>query len=85
MKNKIELFNEIEILSKLDDNELKIVADYSEFQNFSEGKIIFEKGSISRCFYIVQSGEVRITSQTHTNDDEAIACFIPGEIFGEFE
>ncbi len=85
MKSKIELFKEIEILSKLDDNELKIIADYSEFQNFSEGKIIFEKGSISRCFYIVQSGEVRITSQTRTKDDEAIACFIPGEIFGEFD
>lgn len=85
METKMDLLKGTTILSNLDDEELKIIAEYSDFEEYSKGKIIFEKGTDSQCFFIVERGEISIFRQLHSEDDEAIACFISGEIFGEFD
>ncbi|MBA7623067.1 hypothetical protein ES703_30458 [subsurface metagenome] len=85
MKNKIRLLKNIQILSNLSKEELEVLADLSEFQDFKEGTVIFEYGSISKAFYVVDSGEVRISSITAEQKEEVIAFFISGEIFGEFD
>ena len=85
MKNKLALLKEIEIFSTLDNKGLEVVADNSELITYSEGTVIFEKNTASRNFFIVQSGEVRISNQLDNKDEKAIACFIAGEIFGEFD
>ncbi|MBN1523742.1 MAG: diguanylate cyclase [Spirochaetales bacterium] len=81
--SKIDLFKNTEIFSVLNDEELKFVADCSEYQSFEKDVFIFEKESPGRNLYIVESGEVSI--KTELDDDKAIAYFIRGEIFGEFD
>ncbi len=81
--SKVDLLRNTEIFSGLDEAEHKVIANFSEYQSFEKDNLVFEKGSISRNFYIVESGEIRI--KTELEDDKTIAYFIRGDIFGEFD
>lgn len=85
MKRKTDILGAVEIFSELDTPELQTIAGLSRFQRYSKGQTIFEKGSTSKSFFIVESGEVGIMSSAHATVDAAIAYFIPNEIFGEFD
>ena len=81
--SKVNLIRNTEIFSVLDEKELKVISDLSEYKSFEKDDLVFEKGSVSRNFYIVESGEIIIKPEL--KDDKAIAYFIRGEIFGEFD
>jgi len=81
--SKVDLLRNTEIFSGLNEAEHKVIADLSEYQAFEKDDLVFEKGSVSRNFYIVESGEISI--KTELEDDKTIAYFIRGDIFGEFD
>ncbi len=82
---KIELLSGMEIFRDLSSDEIAVISDFSDIRNYAEGESVFESGSVSKCLYIVKSGEITITSGIDERDRKSLACFIKGEIFGEFD
>ncbi|MBN1532857.1 MAG: diguanylate cyclase [Spirochaetes bacterium] len=84
-------FRNTDIFSHLPDDDLQILASRSGYYNYRKGEVIFEKGNRSRALFIITRGEVAITSSMEKAAreadaaDGAIARFIAGEMFGEFE
>ncbi|MBX3022659.1 MAG: cyclic nucleotide-binding domain-containing protein [Bdellovibrionales bacterium] len=59
--------------------------DRVERVSYPAGQSIFEEGDQEEHFYIVQSGEVEIYTQTKDGSSQFSICtFGPGESFGEF-
>lgn len=85
MDRKIDLLKNISILSQLSMNEMTIFSSICEFADFKKDSVIFKEGDRSNSFYIVDSGEVRIINIMEENKENVLACFLPGEIFGEFD
>lgn len=88
----IDYFKKTDIFSHLTDDNLTVLASRSDFVDYEKGEIIFKKGAKSGQLFIIAEGEVSITnniSQLDNNegfsDTMAIAHFIKGEMFGEFE
>ncbi len=88
----IELFKITDIFSELPPDDLGVFATRSEFVEYRKGDIIFEKGHKSKQLFVIAQGEVAINSNiekdykgTVSSGSQAIARFIKGEIFGEFE
>ncbi|MBN1799202.1 MAG: GGDEF domain-containing protein [Spirochaetales bacterium] len=85
MNDKIALLKKAEIFSKLQQQELKIVAKHSEFKTYPDNEVIFKSGSLGNALYIIKQGEVRIISRSGNNEEREIAHFIKGECFGEID
>jgi len=51
-------------------------------KEYCDGEVIFEEGGSGDCMYIVQSGQVRISRKTGSQDF-TIATLQAGDIFGE--
>jgi len=87
----IEHYRKTDIFSHLPGDDLAVLAGFSGFHDYRKGEIIFEKGNKSRSLFIIARGEVAITSSLdavsrgESAGGQAIARFIAGEIFGEFE
>lgn len=92
MSRKIELLEKANILSQLNKDELESFSKLCEFFEFKKGSYIFKAGETSKSFFIVDSGKVKIISNnadsiayiTDENEENIMAYFLPGEIFGEF-
>jgi serine/threonine-protein kinase len=64
--------------------ELHKVFTLSQKNQFGEGDVIFEEGSVGRKMYIIISGTVKITKVFSNNDEETILNILKkGECFGE--
>ena len=85
MDKKIQLLKKIDIFSQLNKNELESFARLCEFSKYEKNQTLFKKGDSSKHMFIVDSGEVRIVSITPEKDENVLANFIKGEIFGEFD
>lgn len=85
MEEKLNLLRNTTLFSQLNEEELKIIADYSEFTDFKDEDVIFEEGTTGETLFIVKSGEVRIVKRQESGKVRDIARFIPGELFGELD
>jgi len=83
MKQKIDLLRKVELFSTLKNEELNIVARYSDYHSYKSGEIIFQEGNHNEELYIIRDGEVLITKHRNGNRDVDLARFISGECFGE--
>ena len=53
-------------------------------EKFQVGDFIFFEGDVESHFYIIESGEVAITTKNKQNQRIEVARLKPGETFGEF-
>jgi CRP/FNR family cyclic AMP-dependent transcriptional regulator len=53
-------------------------------EKYQMGDFIFFEGDIEKHFYIIESGEVAITTKNKQNQRIKVARLKPGETFGEF-
>ncbi|MBN2736100.1 MAG: GGDEF domain-containing protein [Spirochaetales bacterium] len=83
MEDKIALLRKAELFSQLGDDELRTIAEYSEFRDFKDSEAIFRKGTFGESLFIVDKGEVRIMSADDKNRE--IAHFISGELIGDLD
>jgi len=58
LQTKIERLQNADIFSSYYDDELKIIAEYSEYCNYKKDELIFEAGNSGDALYIVEHGEV---------------------------
>lgn len=85
LQTKIERLQNADIFSSYHDDELKIIAEYSEFCNYRKDEVIFRAGGSGDALYIVESGEVVINKKALTGRDIDIARFLSGDCFGELD
>jgi diguanylate cyclase len=85
LAGKIHLLKGVSIFTSLDEKELDVVAQNSEFYSYRKGDVIFQEGSYSDGLYVIREGEVLITKQRADDETMNIAQFIPGESFGEMD
>ncbi len=91
-KSIVAHFRNTAIFSHLPDGDLDVLANHSSYQDYRKGDVIFEKGSLSRQLFLIDRGGVFITNSPDSvyqkgsgMGEQAIARFIAGEMFGEFE
>ena len=64
-------------------SELGLVAEICKEQTFKGGQTIFKEGEPGNRFYIIVSGDVRISRNIPGAGEEALAVLKPGTCFGE--
>jgi len=85
LQTKIERLQKADIFSSYQNDELKIIAKYSEYCNYRKDEIIFKAGNPGDALHIVESGEVVINKKGHNGRDIDIARFLSGDCFGELD
>jgi CRP-like cAMP-binding protein len=79
----LALLKNVAIFADLDDGELAQVAEICKEQKFKGGQTIFKEGEPGNRFYIIVSGDVRISRDIPGSGEEALAILKPGACFGE--
>ncbi len=84
-KEKIELLRKADLFSRLMERDLEIIAEYSQYQHFKKGDVIFSEGNHNDGLFLVKDGEVLITKNKKDGGEINLARFISGESFGEMD
>jgi CRP-like cAMP-binding protein len=79
----LALLKNTALFADLDDSELGQVAEICKEQAFKGGQTIFKEGEPGNRFYIIVSGDVRISRNIPGSGEEALAVLKPGACFGE--
>lgn len=85
LQEKIEELQNVDIFSSYHNDELKIIAEYSEYCNYRKDEIIFKAESPGDALYIVESGEIVINKKADNGRNIDIARFLSGDCFGELD
>jgi signal transduction histidine kinase len=64
-------------------NELRALRSEDHVRHFQPGEVIFSAGDPGDGFYVVESGEVRISAVVGQNDQRLLATIGAGDFFGE--
>jgi len=76
----IALVKDLKLLSE---EKLRKIADCLEEETFEEGQCIIKQGTTGDLFFIIRSGDVRITKDLPNGEEEEVANFSKGDYFGE--
>ncbi|HWA15180.1 MAG TPA: cyclic nucleotide-binding domain-containing protein [Gemmatimonadales bacterium] len=79
----LQLLKKTAIFADLDDGELARVAEICKESNYQGGQVIFKEGEPGNRFFIIVSGEVRISRDIPGSGEEALAVLKAGACFGE--
>jgi diguanylate cyclase len=83
---KIALLGKAELFSRLDAEELGLVARYSVYRSYAAGQTVFAEGSHRAELYLIKDGSVAIRRRGEGGGEEQeIARFVGGEVFGEMD
>jgi signal transduction histidine kinase len=63
--------------------ELQAIAPEGKVREFERGRVIFSAGDVGDGFYVVESGQVRISAVVGENEPRVLAMIGPGDFFGE--
>jgi CRP-like cAMP-binding protein len=81
--NKLELLHNVPAFSRLDADQLALLAASVGSQSFERGETIFHQGSIGSILYIVVSGQVRIYTISEAGQELTLTIFKTGDFLGE--
>jgi diguanylate cyclase (GGDEF)-like protein len=82
---KLALLGKAALFSKLEKNELATIARYSGYRSFGPGEVIFSEGSHREELYLIREGTVLIRRRVEGGEEQDIARFVSGEVFGEMD
>lgn len=85
LREKISYLKSAGIFSSLKENELEVVAEYSRYNSYRKGEILFSQGDAAEGVYVIREGRVVISRRDDGGSERDIAQFIPGESFGELD
>ncbi len=82
-KTPVKLLRTIEILSDLSNAELDSLYSHMNIEEYKEGQALFNEGETGEHMYIILSGSVSISVDTHDGKFLEIAEITEGNFFGE--
>jgi CRP/FNR family transcriptional regulator len=77
------LLARVPLLSDLEEEELRRIAQVAIPRSFPKGARVFHEGDTSDACYVIRSGEVRVTREHSDGRAIALATLGPGELVGE--
>ncbi|VDL59201.1 unnamed protein product [Hymenolepis diminuta] len=87
MEERVKFLSSVPLLKDLEQGQLQRIADVLEAQFHPEGECIIRQGEQADSFFIIQSGEVRVTMKVPVQDgvqnEIDIRKMAKGEYFGE--
>lgn len=75
--------NKIALFHYLDDNEKKLLLQNADFFEYYKGEKIITQGEVSSCFYVVFSGDLKVTVIGENGMEFQISTINEGDFFGE--
>jgi len=82
-QERFETLSAVKDLNALSEEKLRKIADCLEEETFDKNQCIIKQGTTGDLFYIIRSGEVRITKDKDTGGEEEVARYGKGRYFGE--
>ena len=80
---KILLLKKSDIFQEINTDDLRLVADVLEEENFFKGDIIFEKDDQGDYMYVIVEGCVGVSLDKDVTANNFVTMLGPGECFGE--
>lgn len=81
--NLLALLNDNDWLSRLPPQASEELRSIGKVRPFKKHRKIHAKGELTDAFYGVLSGEIRISTNTHSGDEVVLTRILPGQWFGE--
>lgn len=78
-----ELLSKVELLSELDEDGLRRIAEVIQVRSLPRDETIFHAGDIADAFYIIASGKVKISVTSTDGKDFILTVLGAGQVFGE--
>ena len=69
------------IFSSLNEQEISLIAEFSELQKYTTDETVFSIGDPGNSLYIIKSGEVIVQKQDENGRTTHIARFLEGDYF----
>ncbi|CAG5110523.1 Oidioi.mRNA.OKI2018_I69.chr2.g4917.t1.cds [Oikopleura dioica] len=82
-QERFETLSAVKDLNALSEEKLRKIADCLEEETFDANQCIIKQGTTGDLFYIIRSGEVRITKDKPAGGEEEVARYGKGRYFGE--
>jgi len=73
------------IFSSLNEQEISLIAEFSELQKYTTDETVFSTGDPGNSLYIIKSGEVIVQKLDENGRKTHIARFLGGDCFGELD
>jgi CRP-like cAMP-binding protein len=81
--NKLDLLHNVPAFSRLDGEQLNLLAEKVGSQSFGRGETIFHQGSMGNTLYIIVSGQVRISTTSESGQELTLTILRGGDFLGE--
>lgn len=85
VSEKIRILKKVDLFSRLEINELTIVAQYSSLAAYKRGTALFNVGDAGSSMFVVMDGEVLVTRHLENDNDVYLAQYTSGDSFGELD
>lgn len=85
VSEKIKILKNVDLFSRLEIDELTIVAQYSSLAAYKRGTALFNVNDASMSMFIVMDGEVLVTRHFEDDNDVYLAQYTSGDSFGELD
>lgn len=82
-QERFETLSGVKDLRTLSEEKLRKIADCLEEETFDDSQCVIKQGTTGDLFYIIRSGEVRITKDMQAGGEEEVARYGKGRYFGE--
>ncbi|WP_127586170.1 Crp/Fnr family transcriptional regulator [Paenibacillus koleovorans] len=79
----IEFLSQVPLFSKLNQDQLKIIAGISQKKGVRSGTILFREKEPGTIFYIVFMGAIKIFTANSSGEEKMLSLFKTGDSFGE--
>jgi CRP-like cAMP-binding protein len=83
MEKNTELLKKVYLFNDLTQAELDKIMALAYQKSFKNEEAVFQEGEIGDAFYIVEFGQVRISTMVPGVGEEALKILRPGDYFGE--
>jgi CRP/FNR family transcriptional regulator, cyclic AMP receptor protein len=83
MATTVDMLRDARMFSLLDEQELATLSALLESRQFKKGEIIFNRGDVGDCLYIIRQGVVEVYVETTEGEKIVFAENTAGDVFGE--
>lgn len=80
--DKVAMLKKIMLLSRMDDVDLRLLAEKCQIEQCGPKVQLFEEGDRGEKMYMIESGQVIVSRKSHYGQQQ-VAVLGPGDFFGE--
>jgi CRP-like cAMP-binding protein len=81
-EERFNMISKVKELKQFSEAKLRKIADCLEEESYDDGHCIFKQGAVGDLFFVIRSGEVRVT-KNEGNDEKEVAILGAGDFFGD--